>query len=279
MSDWVKQSMAQGETWEGGDVWWPYLPRAFDKGADVPGMYLPKLFDEADHIINLFRVSTHVWSFFTMALKNWIGVMRPDDRMWLHQLNYIKNERGAGADAIRAEMIYHELLAELHMATWKRERLLVADASEVIASGGPDETDKPFYPARVMLAASDLVGADVVGLAVLRMAVLASQMENGLGGVCQPPPQSQGQLALDWLGGMLPWREEGGAMHGTDGKLCDPSFSHWDWVAIQRARELGMGARSPEELVLNFDDDGPYALPPEKRAFIAQDAMRPPTRS
>jgi uncharacterized protein (DUF362 family) len=279
VADWVKSALKNGETWEGGGVWWPYLPRKFDFGDDVPGMYLPKLFDQADHVINLFRVSTHVWSFFTMALKNWIGVMRPDDRMWLHQLNYIKNERGQGADPIRTEMIYHELLAELHMATYKRERLLVADASEVIASGGPDETDKPFYPSRTILAATDLVSADVVSLAVLRNAVLASQAEGGLGGVCEPVPQNIGQLVLEFIGGALPWREEGGPMHGTDQKLCDPSFSHWDWVAIQRARELGMGASSPDKLDLHFDDDGPFALPPERRAFIEDDALRPPTRS
>ena len=56
-------------------------------------MFVPNLLDKVDHIINVFRLSSHVWSQYTMAIKNWVGIMRPDDRVWMHQLNYLKNNR------------------------------------------------------------------------------------------------------------------------------------------------------------------------------------------
>ena len=64
---------------------------------------------------------------------------------------------------------------------------------------------------------------------------------------------------------------------GTDSKLCDPEFSNWDWVAVQRARELGLGARGPDDLHLVFDEkDSPFAVSAEKRDWITEDALRAP---
>ena len=57
-------------------------------------MYVPNLVSDVDHIVNLHRISTHVMSLFTLAIKNWVGIMRPDDRIWMHQLGYLFNHRG-----------------------------------------------------------------------------------------------------------------------------------------------------------------------------------------
>jgi hypothetical protein len=65
-------------------------------------------------------------------------------------------------------------------------------------------------------------------------------------------------------------------MYGNDAKLCDPSFSHGDWVAVQRARELQMGCLSPDDMDLRFPDDGPHAVPPEQRQWLEHDALLPP---
>ena len=62
-----------------------------------------------------------------------------------------------------------------------------------------------------------------------------------------------------------------------DAKLCDPEFSNWDWVAIQRARELGLGVMSPDDLQMVFDKkDSPFAVSSEKRDWITEDALRKP---
>ena len=243
-------------------------------------MFVPNLLDKVDHIINVFRLSSHVWSQYTMAIKNWVGIMRPDDRVWMHQLNYLKNNRHAANgldkdDPIRTEPLYHEQLADLHLAHTEKERLCVADATQVILTGGPDGTDRPFCHANLVLAASDIIAADVVSLAVLRYGTMKAP--DGLGGQYEPQPAGWME-AVSGLVKDLKWPEGKNVFRGTDSKLCDPEFSNWDWVAIQRAREVGLGVSGPDDLRLVFEEgDGPFAVSREKRDWITEDALRAPT--
>jgi uncharacterized protein (DUF362 family) len=279
-SDWIKKQLETAEKWTGERKIAVFTPRAFDKlyGGDVAGFYVPNLVQDVDHVINMHRISTHVMSHYSLSLKNWVGIMRPDDRVWMHQLSYLKNNRGKGSDPIRTEPLYNEILAELHLATKGKERLCFADASEVIASGGPDETDQALYPARLMVAAPDPVTADVIGLSIIRMAVMATKASGGLGGICSPPPQSAGSLGLEeMLGQVIPWR--GGAMHGNDAKLCEPKFSHWDWVTVQRGRELKLGAGGPADLDLRFSTTAGFSVPKDRRDFLDLDTAIVPARA
>ena len=278
-ASWLRDQVHNGTDMNGETAWRPYVPRNFDRlREEVPGMWFPNLLDEVDHVINLCRVSSHIWSHFTMSLKNWIGIMRPDDRLWMHQLNYLRNDRAAAGDSFGTEPPYHEMLAELHLATHERERLIVADATDVIVSGGPDSTPEATYPARLVFAANDLVAADVTALAVLRMGVLAAVLEGGLGGECSAQPSSTSQLALDFLLEKLSLSDDG-LMRGTDVKLCDPTLSNWDWLAIRRTRELGVGVASPEMVDIHFAEDADHAVPAAHRSWISADALRPPTLS
>jgi hypothetical protein len=73
--------LKQAEKWSGDKARRMYIPRHFDlrfKKAK-PGLFVPNLLDKVDHIINVFRLSSHVWSQYTMAIKNWVGIMRPDN--------------------------------------------------------------------------------------------------------------------------------------------------------------------------------------------------------
>lgn len=278
---WVRSQLKQAEKMCGSKAFRKYIPRMFDyknrKG--LPGLWVPKLLDRADHIINVFRVSTHVWSHYTMAIKNWVGIMRPDDRFWMHQLNYFKNHRhllnGLGEDdPIRSEPIYQEQLADLHLPHIEKERLCVADASELIITGGPDGTDKPFYPAHLVMATSDIIAADVVSLAILRYGTL--QAADGLAGKYEPQPSGWAD-AIKGLLKDLCWPEEKNVFRGTDSKLCDPNFSNWDWVAVQRARELGLGISHPDNLQLVLcDDESEFSVSAEKRSWLEDDVSRPP---
>jgi uncharacterized protein (DUF362 family) len=278
---WIRQQLQGADKFAGGKARRNYLPRLFDQKLKMstPGLYVPNLLDKVDHIINVFRLSTHVWSHYTMAIKNWVGIMRPDDRVWMHQLNYLKNNRHKANglsedDPIRNEPLYHEQLADLHLPHKEKEKLCVADASQIILTGGPDGTDRPFCQANLVFAARDIIAADVVGLAVLRYGMLIAP--DGLQGQYEPQPAGW----LEAISGMikdLKWPEEKNVFRGTDAKLCDPEFSNWDWVAIQRARELGLGVMGPDDLKLVFDDkDSPFAVSHEKREWITEDALRPP---
>jgi uncharacterized protein (DUF362 family) len=233
---WVQRQLKQAEKWSGDKARRMYIPRHFDlrlKKAK-PGMFVPNLLDKVDHIINVFRLSSHVWSQYTMAIKNWVGIMRPDDRLWMHQLNYLKNNRHA-------------------------------------ANG---LGDRPFCRPNLVLAARDIIAADVVGLAILRYGTLKAP--DGLGGQYEPQPAGWMEAVSGKLKD-LKWPEGKNVFRGTDSKLCDPEFSNWDWVAVQRARELGLGAKGPDDLQLVFDEkDSPFAVSGEKRDWITEDALRAP---
>jgi hypothetical protein len=99
---------------------------------------------------------------------------------------------------------------------------------------------------------------------------------DGLQGQYEPQPSGW----LDALGGViknLRWPEGKHVFRGTDAKLCDPEFSNWDWVAIQRARELRLGVMHPDDLKIVFDEkSSPFAVSNEKRDWITKDALRPP---
>jgi uncharacterized protein (DUF362 family) len=281
--EWVRRQLRSAEKWSGEKVRRKYIPRLFDKRLKkaTPGFFVPTLMDKVDHVINVFRVSTHVWSQYTMAIKNWVGIMRPDDRVWMHQLNYLKNNRHErnGFDEthpIRSEPLYHEQLADLHLPHIDKERLCVADATEIILTGGPDDTDKPLCRTNLIMATNDVVAADVVSLAILRYGTLKAS--DGLRGHCEPQPGGWAE-ALRGAVKDLVWRDEEdkNVFRGTDSKLCDPAFSNWDWVTIQRARELGLGVRGPDDLQLTFDKGkSAFAVSGEKREWITEDALRPP---
>jgi len=64
-------------------------------------------------------------------------------------------------------------------------------------------------------------------------------------------------------------------MRGLDPKLCDPSFSPWDWVAVRRARELGMGA-TPATFHARFSDDAAFAVSASDREFLARETALAP---
>jgi hypothetical protein len=53
--------------------------------------------------------------------------MRPDDRIWMHQLGYLKNHRGTAITRFALSR-RNELLAELHLCTKGRD-VNAADAT------------------------------------------------------------------------------------------------------------------------------------------------------
>lgn len=274
---WVRRELWEGTNWQGDREPRLYFTRAFDlEGpwdgifpAENPGMWFPAIFDQVDHVINLTRVATHIWSHWTGAMKNWIGCQRPDDRIWMHQLNYLRNRRPARSanDPIRNECPYHEMLCELHVPSLDKERMCVGDGTEVVVSGGPDATDKQTWHARTVLAARDMVSADLASLALIKLAVRQTAL------ACTPQPSSNVELLSEFIRLHLPWHQGPGHMRGTDVKLCNPQFSNWDWLAVRRARELGLGPNGPLDLRVRYDEGVARA----QRAFLNGELRRQPT--
>jgi uncharacterized protein (DUF362 family) len=117
------------------------------------GYRVPALLEEAHHVINLACVKTHFLARYTMAMKNFIGVIDAESRRYYHR---IRTEQGYDAFAV--------LMAEMSLAF--RPALHILDATAAFVDGGPS-SGKVVNP-RLVIASRDLLATDVMGLAVLR---------------------------------------------------------------------------------------------------------------
>ena len=137
---------------------------------------------EAERLVSVPVLKAHRSASYSFALKNTVGVVHARNKPWAY-----------GGSA------WEEVVAELNLAV--HPRLHVADALQVMASGGPWSGE--VVRSGLILASTDPVALDVVGLATLK--------------------------------------HYGKADHVV-GKGV------WEQVQIRRAIELGLGARSGEEV-------------------------------
>ncbi|MFB0527371.1 MAG: DUF362 domain-containing protein [bacterium] len=115
------------------------------------GFRIPKLVKQVDHIISLPVAKTHIIADFTMGIKNWVGLIPPSDRDYLHFKEDDRNYFGS-------------MISEIHLA--RKPSFLVMDATRVFVSGGPSRGD--LAEPNLVIASSDLVANDVTGLALLK---------------------------------------------------------------------------------------------------------------
>jgi uncharacterized protein (DUF362 family) len=103
----------------------------------------------ADHIINVCTPRTHRLGDFTMALKNFVGVVDSGARLGMHLPSG-----------------FRERLAEINLVV--RPSLVVMDGRQGFVDGGPDSGDLATFD--FLAAGADPVAIDAVGLAHLRIA-------------------------------------------------------------------------------------------------------------
>jgi len=115
------------------------------------GFYIPEVVRQVNHIISLPVVKTHIIADFTMGIKNWVGLIPPSDRNYLH----LKE---------REKDYFASMLGEMHLG--RKPSFMVMDATKVFVSGGPSYGD--LVEPGLVIASSDLVANDVTGLALLK---------------------------------------------------------------------------------------------------------------
>jgi uncharacterized protein (DUF362 family) len=125
------------------------------RGGVVP-IYRPVA--EADHLINLCTPRTHRLGQFTMALKNWVGVVDASARLGMH-----------------LPIGFLERLAEISLVV--RPSLVVMDGRQGFVDGGPDSGDVATLD--FLAAGADAVAIDAVGLAHLRLAGANDTIQQG----------------------------------------------------------------------------------------------------
>ncbi len=116
------------------------------------GFRIPKIIKEVDHIISVPVLKTHSIATFSMAIKNWVGIIAPKDRILdLHLFN-------------QNEPTFGNMIAEIHLV--RKPSFIVTDCTKAFVEEGPSQ-GKVAEP-NIVYATSDIVANDVVGLSLLK---------------------------------------------------------------------------------------------------------------
>lgn len=130
------------------------------------GFYAARLFAQAESVVQTCNLKTHRFGgHFTMSLKNTVGVAA-------------RTVPGVNWDFMRelhSSEYQRLMIAELNVAY--RPDLIVMDAVEAFADGGPD-VGRLVRP-EVVLAGTDRVAMDAVGVAILRMFGTTPEVSRG----------------------------------------------------------------------------------------------------
>jgi uncharacterized protein (DUF362 family) len=134
------------------------------RGKIIDRLLLPTPLLDADVIINAPKAKTHHMDFISCALKNWVGVLRPDVRSAHHDWNTYQE--------------YVDIMAAV------RPTLNVVDAIYVGEGDGPGANTGRFYGG--ILASTDPVATDatvarLMGFDPAQVAFVQVAQENGLG--------------------------------------------------------------------------------------------------
>ena len=119
------------------------------------GFFLASTFARADHVIQTCCLKTHRYGgHFTLSLKNAVGCVA----------RTVPNVNHDFMNELHTSPRQRSMIAEI--SRFLRTDLVVMDATEGFASGGPDK-GKLIRPG-VILAGSDRVAIDAAGVALLR---------------------------------------------------------------------------------------------------------------
>jgi len=116
------------------------------------GYRIPKILIDAEYIISVPVLKTHFIADFSIAIKNWVGILYSKDRTaGLHPYGSNKT-------------VFGSKLAELHLS--RLPSFIVTDCTRVFVDGGPS-TGKAV-DANMIYATNDIIANDVLGLAILK---------------------------------------------------------------------------------------------------------------
>lgn len=116
-------------------------------------LWLAKIIREVDHIVYLPRLGAHAIAGYTCAIKNAVGWLRDDSRLYLHQ-------RGPS---------FHEKIAEINHVKEIRERLRfsLTLGEAALVNVGPDYGERYDFDGSMALGSASLVDHDRLASALL----------------------------------------------------------------------------------------------------------------
>lgn len=129
------------------------------------GYHVPEIITQADHIINLPVIKTHGSARFTMSIKNFVGVIHPNDRTLMHNKHRGSRPRGSQPDEREEDYpTFAKMIAELGLIV--TPALNIMDGTKAFVSGGPSRGD--LVEPKLIVASRDRIATDVTGLGVLK---------------------------------------------------------------------------------------------------------------
>lgn len=164
-----------------------YVHYSSDQTQSWPkGFYISTMINEADHVINLPRLSTHSQAGATLGFKNMVGILRDDSRMDFHANGpyniFIKNEaRGSNLKSVDDEYdSFIEKIVEISDAIKEKHRLTLFVSTKAQATFGPNRCALKFWKLELMksyianlnpglvFACADPVAAESFAIALLK---------------------------------------------------------------------------------------------------------------
>ncbi len=156
-----------------------YLRYTHNANAWANGFYYTKYLDEADHFINLSRLSTHAQAGVTATFKNLVGILRVDSRLEFHHngpFNNVIQKNAAGANLKTTDdgtNLFFEKMTEIGLAVKDKLRLNMCVGTQAQVTLGPDKQVGPLTSRIVtpefglIFASTDPVATELISTAEL----------------------------------------------------------------------------------------------------------------
>lgn len=130
------------------------------------GYHLAEMIYQVDHIINVPVIKTHNTGWFTMSMKNLVGIIPGKDRIFMHSKVPAAQDssKGAGQQQAYNYPAFAKMIAEIGLAV--TPSLNILDGTKAFVAGGPRVGDS--VQPKLIVASRDRIAADVTGLGVLK---------------------------------------------------------------------------------------------------------------
>ncbi len=130
------------------------------------GYHLAEMIFQVDHIINVPVIKTHRLGWFTMSIKNLVGIIPGKDRVFMHsKLNSGRDSvQASGQPQMATYPAFAKMIAEIGLTV--TTSLNIMDGTKAFVSEGPSRGD--IVEPKLIVASRDRIATDVTGLGVLK---------------------------------------------------------------------------------------------------------------
>jgi uncharacterized protein (DUF362 family) len=130
------------------------------------GYHVAEIISKVDHIINVPVIKTHKRAWFTMSIKNFVGIIHANDRILMHsKLGRRRRRSDDVPKKTKADYpAFAKMIAELGLIV--KPTINIMDGTKAFVSEGPSRGD--LVEPKLIVASRDRIATDVTGLGILK---------------------------------------------------------------------------------------------------------------